>query len=150
MKVLCLILIVPLNYALWAITPTPQPDRKGPLANTRSPTEMHTENWGAPWGPDHDLTPLSLSSSSLPSKTLGQSVCVSMIRFFQNHISDIDGPRSSFYPTSSQYALEAIEKHGMLKGIALGCDRLLRENKDWWVYDTTSQYGGDRKIDPVR
>lgn len=60
--------------------------------------------------------------------------CLSMIRFYQKQISPIDGPRSHFYPSSSQYALLAIQKHGVLKGIALGCDRLMRENKAEWIY----------------
>src|SRR5262249_13497847 len=48
--------------------------------------------------------------------TLAQKSCRAMIRFFQIYISPIDGPRSSFYPTSSQYALEAIQKYGVFKG----------------------------------
>lgn len=82
--------------------------------------------------------------------TLGQRNCRAMIRFFQVYISPIDGPRSSFYPTSSQYALEAIQKHGIFKGIAMGCDRLMRENGEIWVYERTTQYGPERKIDPVK
>lgn len=46
--------------------------------------------------------------------------------------------------------LDAIQKYGVLKGIALGCDRLLRENGDVWVYDLTLDYGPERKLDPVR
>ncbi|MBS0645635.1 MAG: membrane protein insertion efficiency factor YidD [Verrucomicrobia bacterium] len=103
-----------------------------------------------PWGADCELAyPLSVEKKQRAS-SLGKTVCMSMIRFFQDHISEIDGPRSGFYPTSSQYTLEAIQKYGVLQGIALGCDRLMRENKDWWIYDTTPKYGFDRKIDPVR
>lgn len=82
--------------------------------------------------------------------SLAQKSCKAMIRFFQIYISPIDGPRSSFYPTSSQYALEAIQKYGVLTGIGMGCDRLLRENHDVWVYDVTEKYGNPRKLDPVR
>ncbi len=73
-----------------------------------------------------------------------------MIRFFQVYISPIDGPRSSFTPTSSQYALEAIGKYGVFKGITLGCDRLLRENGEAWVYEKITRGGEERKLDPVR
>ncbi len=102
-----------------------------------------------PWGIDASLCrPQPKQPSSQLSK--GQKSCRSLIRFFQNHISPIDGPRSTFYPTSSQYALEAICKYGVFKGIALGCDRLMRENKEAWIYDITDAYGCDRKVDPVR
>ncbi len=74
-----------------------------------------------------------------------------MIRFFQVYISPIDGPRSSYAPTSSQYTLEAIQKHGVFKGIAMGCDRLMRENGEVWMYDTIrTDEGLERKVDPVR
>ena len=85
-----------------------------------------------------------------PKLTPGQRSCRAMIRFFQVYISPIDGPRSSFYPTSSQYTLEAIQKHGVLTGIAMGCDRLMRENGELWVYARTIKYGVERKLDPVR
>lgn len=72
-----------------------------------------------------------------------------MIRFFQVYISPIDGPRSSYTPTSSQYAWQAIGKHGFFKGVAMGCDRLMRENGYLWVYKTKEIGGSERKIDPV-
>ncbi len=73
-----------------------------------------------------------------------------MILFFQHSISPIDGPRSHFFPTSSQYTLDAIRKYGVFKGIALGCDRLMRENGERWVYPLQERYGHVRKIDPVK
>lgn len=104
------------------------------------------------WGVDAKLP--SNKNEALPFQkaklSRGQKTCRSMIEFFQVYISPIDGPRSSFYPTSSQYALEAIEKHGVLSGIALGCDRLMRENGEPWIYDRTDKYGIERKVDPVR
>lgn len=108
-----------------------------------------SESCNAPWGVDCDFVEPN-SVTSKPKLSKGQKVCESMIHFFQNTISPIDGPRSSFYPTSSQYALDAIRKYGVFKGIALGCDRLMRENRDWWIYETTPDYGFDRKVDPVR
>lgn len=108
-----------------------------------------SENGIEPWGSDSQLLH-PLQEKTQVSLSKGQAACQGMIRFFQNYISPIDGPRSSFYPTSSQYALDAIRMHGVFKGIAMGCDRLMRENRDWWIYETTPNYGFDRKIDPVR
>jgi putative membrane protein insertion efficiency factor len=114
-----------------------------------------------PWGVDSELVPNDQKYGSLyfkqekskrekPPLSLAQKSCRAAIRFFQIYISPIDGPRSSFYPTSSQYALEAIQKHGVLKGIGMGCDRLLRENDEKWIYDLTDRYGILRKLDPIR
>ncbi|MEZ5315310.1 MAG: membrane protein insertion efficiency factor YidD [Chlamydiales bacterium] len=70
-----------------------------------------------------------------------------MIRFFQNYISPIDGPRSSFYPSSSQYTFEAIQKYGVFRGISMGCDRLMRENNETWIYKNIKKEGIQLKID---
>ncbi len=110
------------------------------------------ESGNTPWGYDEDLLLCKREKvvRETPKLTVGQKSCRAMIRFFQVYISPIDGPRSSFYPTSSQYTLEAIQKYGVLQGIGMGCDRLLRENSEMWVYDTTDNYGMTRKLDPVR
>ena len=51
---------------------------------------------------------------------------LSLIRFYQKHISPAFPPRCRFSPTCSQYALEAITKYGALKGGWLALRRLLR------------------------
>lgn len=45
------------------------------------------------------------------------------IRFYQRYISPGLPPRCRFVPTCSQYALEAIEKYGPLKGGFLALKR---------------------------
>jgi len=49
-----------------------------------------------------------------------------LIRFYRRHISPLKRPCCRFIPTCSQYALEAIEKYGALKGSWLALRRLLR------------------------
>ncbi len=51
-----------------------------------------------------------------------------IIRFYQRRISPLFGPKCRFYPTCSQYALEAIEVHGAFKGTILAVRRLMRCN----------------------
>jgi putative component of membrane protein insertase Oxa1/YidC/SpoIIIJ protein YidD len=103
-----------------------------------------------PWGIDCELSmPLKKAEIPIEAHSFSSRICLSMIRFFQQHISPIDGPRSSYFPTSSQYTLLAIKKYGVMKGVALGCDRLMRENADTWVYPLTDAYGATRKLDPV-
>ena len=45
--------------------------------------------------------------------------------------------------------LNAINSHGFFLGVVMGCDRLLRENEDPWVYDTVPFGGQTLKWDPV-
>ena len=89
-----------------------------------------------PWGKDADLSyhkPSRITAAEL--SPLGDAM-EKLIWFHQNIISPVDGPRSHFKPSSSTYMMQAIKKHGFFKGYIMGCDRLLRENEDAWVYRT--------------
>ena len=48
------------------------------------------------------------------------------IRFYQLCISPLLGPSCRFTPTCSEYARQAIMKHGPFKGLYLAVRRLLR------------------------
>lgn len=48
------------------------------------------------------------------------------VRFYQRCISPLTPPACRYTPTCSQYMIEAIEKHGALKGFYLGVRRILR------------------------
>jgi putative membrane protein insertion efficiency factor len=50
------------------------------------------------------------------------------IRFYQKFLSPLKPPTCRFTPTCSQYAIEAIRKHGPFKGLALAIWRILRCN----------------------
>ncbi len=49
-----------------------------------------------------------------------------IIRFYQLAISPMLGTRCRFYPSCSQYALEAIKLHGILIGLWLMSKRLVK------------------------
>ncbi|MBP5154440.1 MAG: membrane protein insertion efficiency factor YidD [Lachnospiraceae bacterium] len=56
-------------------------------------------------------------------------ILVSLIRFYQKFISPLKGAGTCKYlPTCSEYAAEAIERHGALKGSLLALRRILRCN----------------------
>ena len=63
-----------------------------------------------------------------------QSVCkrvatrplIALVRFYQNSISPLTPPSCRYTPTCSQYALEALRKYGLLKGLWLTMKRLAR------------------------
>ncbi|RUO76224.1 membrane protein insertion efficiency factor YidD [Idiomarina seosinensis] len=55
-----------------------------------------------------------------------RTIPIALIKIYQWTISPILGPRCRFYPTCSQYACEAIEKHGTIRGIGLASKRLAK------------------------
>jgi putative component of membrane protein insertase Oxa1/YidC/SpoIIIJ protein YidD len=103
-----------------------------------------------PWGKDSELiAKKSLIPPTPTSRNLLTKVAEQIILFKQNVISPVDGPRSHFRPTSSRYMLLAMRRHGFFKGFIMGCDRLLRENKEEWVYRTIDIDGTTYKWDPT-
>ena len=50
---------------------------------------------------------------------------IKLIRFYQKYLSY---GTCMYFPTCSQYTLEAILKHGFFKGVVLGTWRILRCN----------------------
>ena len=57
-----------------------------------------------------------------------KNALLAVIRFYRRRISPLFPPMCRYYPTCSQYALEAIEVHGACKGLLLAIGRLLRCN----------------------
>lgn len=58
-----------------------------------------------------------------------KKLCIAMIQFYRKYLSPLKGHGTcKYYPTCSQYAMEAIEKYGVVKGILLGIWRILRCN----------------------
>ena len=49
-----------------------------------------------------------------------------LIRTYQLTLSPLLGPRCRFYPSCSQYALDAVRTHGSLRGSLLALRRLAR------------------------
>ena len=51
---------------------------------------------------------------------------IAMVKFYRKNISPLRPPCCRYIPTCSQYALEALEKYGALKGSWLALRRFLR------------------------
>jgi hypothetical protein len=49
-----------------------------------------------------------------------------IIRFYQYCISPFIGPCCRYYPTCSEYTLEAVRLHGSMKGVVMGAARICR------------------------
>lgn len=107
-----------------------------------------------PWGKDADLAHTKAScTAETPNccKTpLIGPLAEALIGFHQDIISPADGPRSHYLPSSSQYTLESMRRYGFVTGFFMGCDRLMRENDEIWVYKTHLLPSGKTiKVDPV-
>jgi len=55
-----------------------------------------------------------------------RTILVSLLKFYKATISPWLPPSCRFVPTCSEYACEAIQRHGALRGSAMGLRRLLR------------------------
>lgn len=51
-------------------------------------------------------------------------ILTGFIRLYQWFISPLLGPRCRFVPTCSAYAIRALQKHGVVKGLALASRRI--------------------------
>lgn len=61
-------------------------------------------------------------------KHLAVRALVAVIRAYQHFVSPMTGPRCRYYPSCSEYAVQALRTHGAIRGLALALWRLLRCN----------------------
>jgi len=59
-------------------------------------------------------------------RSMGTKILQVLIRVYQRCLSPLLGPRCRFYPSCSQYTLEALQAHGFLRGLWLGLRRIAR------------------------
>ncbi len=53
-------------------------------------------------------------------------VLIALVRFYQYAISPLVGRRCRYFPTCSEYTVDAIRKYGAVKGGWLGLKRIFR------------------------
>jgi uncharacterized protein len=57
-----------------------------------------------------------------------KQILIIIIRFYRAFISPLKQPTCRFYPSCSQYAIDAIVKYGAFKGMGMAVWRILRCN----------------------
>ncbi len=57
-----------------------------------------------------------------------KKIMIFFIKIYQKYISPMKSTKCPYFPSCSQYGLEAIEKHGALKGGLLAIWRIIRCN----------------------
>ena len=55
-----------------------------------------------------------------------RALALALLRFYKRFLSPLLPPMCRFEPTCSVYTMQAIEKHGALRGTVMGARRLLR------------------------
>ena len=63
-----------------------------------------------------------------PVARLARTAMTVPILVYQRLVSPLLGPRCKYYPSCSQYAIEAIQGYGILRGLVLAAWRVLRCN----------------------
>ncbi|BCX06049.1 MAG: hypothetical protein KatS3mg053_3987 [Candidatus Roseilinea sp.] len=79
-----------------------------------------------PDGAYREVTLESYSRRAQMKQALLDRLMIGAIRFYQLAISPALPPSCRFYPTCSEYTLQAIAKYGALKGLWLGVKRIAR------------------------
>ena len=85
--------------------------------------------WEEPWPKETSSTPAREEARD-ESLSSGQRAVGGVFRFFQEYISPVDGDRCPSYPTCSQYAQQAVRKHGVIVGLVMTFDRLIHESDE--------------------
>lgn len=71
-----------------------------------------------------------------------------LIRLYQRFISSQDGPSCGFTPSCSRFGMAAVQEYGILRGILLTADRLLRcngsQSQHYHIDPNTEKY-----VDPI-
>lgn len=57
-----------------------------------------------------------------------KNVLLSIVKAYQKLVSPLFPPSCRYYPSCSHYTVEALEKHGALKGSVMGASRIVRCN----------------------
>ena len=100
--------------------------------------------WSGYWERPLIVPECHISTHHYPS--FYQSSALVWIRIYQKGISSQDLPSCVFHPSCSRFAFGSIEQYGVLKGILLASDRLLRCNPFAPKY---YQFDGEKFSDPV-
>jgi putative membrane protein insertion efficiency factor len=75
------------------------------------------------------MSPTASPSPAEPPRATGHLVArlaALPLRFYRRFLSPLKPPTCRFQPTCSQYAIEALERHGTARGTLLALWRLLR------------------------
>ena len=103
----------------------------------------HTGPFKGPW--ERDRTK-ETTSEQAPDRF---NPLRSLVTAYGRYISPIDGKDCPMYPSCSAYSLLCFEKHGIVTGWVMTCDRLLHEADEMRKGPVVYSNGVERSYDPV-
>ena len=108
---------------------------------TRESTRRHGANWKGNFSGTSDawadgnvvgereaaiVTPPTVERTSRAG--FSSRIVIALLTFYKRWISPLLPPACRFYPTCSEYAMQAVHRHGVFRGGRLAAWRLLRCN----------------------
>jgi uncharacterized protein len=102
-----------LDQAPNLVSPSPLPDGRGstqPLGGVEPRASASGQDSQSGTGLNH----------------LAQELIIAILRFYKRWISPLLPSACRFHPTCSEYAMEAIQRYGVLRGVGLAALRLLK------------------------
>ncbi|MBQ9989420.1 MAG: membrane protein insertion efficiency factor YidD [Lachnospiraceae bacterium] len=57
-----------------------------------------------------------------------KKICIWLIKVYKKYVSPMKGTKCPYFPSCSEYGLEAVEKYGAFKGSLLAAWRIIRCN----------------------
>ena len=94
------------------------------------------------------LRPQDVGHSVIQEASGLKLAAAGFIQLYQKFISSQDGPACNFVPSCSRFGMACIQEYGMLRGLLLTSDRLLRCNGSPSTHYHRDQISG-KYIDPV-
>jgi uncharacterized protein len=68
----------------------------------------------------------SLARAAAAMNAAGEGALIALVKGYRYGIRPMLGQRCRFYPSCSEYTLEALQTHGAAKGAYLGAKRILK------------------------
>jgi putative component of membrane protein insertase Oxa1/YidC/SpoIIIJ protein YidD len=117
---------------------------------TKAPPVLAAEDpMNGPWDSPQYKSLSQKQKTSQRSTSIGSPFFTSLLTFFSEVISPVDGDRCPSYPTCAAYSKEAYQKHGAFIGTLMTVDRLFHEADEYRFSPTVKVYGVHRIYDPV-
>jgi len=105
---------------------------------------QESQKWSGYWETSLNLPP---HPPSIQTPTLFSASALVWIRIYQKAISTQDLPSCAFHPSCSRFAFAAINEFGIVKGVLLAGDRLMRCNPFAVAY---YPFDGEKFADSVK
>lgn len=89
---------------------------------------VSTDGVNEPWSSDGHHPVLNVQvAPSTPATSMGRACSLLWLHTYQHYFSVVLTSHCPLYPSCSNFSIQAVRKHGALRGITLTADRLIHE-----------------------